>query len=212
MPPALEKVTAFITRRRAGRAELLLFRHPYAGIQLPAGTVDEGEGHADAALREAREETGLEHLEMTAYVGLQAMDLPEGKLAVITPATVYARPDRTSFGWATVPRGFWVDGERYDGAFTQIAYREYDNYLAPTYLTYSIIGWVSNAALSRRQHRYFYHLAFTGDSADAWDVAIDHHVFHLFWAPLAALPAIIEPQQQWLEYLTQTLGYDLSAV
>ena len=41
---------------------LLVFEHcdfPDAGIQVPAGTVDEGESHDEAVLREVEEETGL---------------------------------------------------------------------------------------------------------------------------------------------------------
>lgn len=37
--PVLHKVTGFVTRGR----ELLVFRHPTAGVQLPAGTVEAGE-------------------------------------------------------------------------------------------------------------------------------------------------------------------------
>ena len=39
----VEKVTAFIIRERAGERQLLLFEHPNAGVQIPAGTVEEGE-------------------------------------------------------------------------------------------------------------------------------------------------------------------------
>ena len=35
----VEKVTAFVTRQTADGFDLLLFQHPSAGIQLPAGTV-----------------------------------------------------------------------------------------------------------------------------------------------------------------------------
>lgn len=66
--PRLEKVTAVITRRRHEMDELLLIRHPYAGLQLPAGTVEPGEEAAAAVVREAREETGLE-TEIAAYLG-----------------------------------------------------------------------------------------------------------------------------------------------
>ena len=48
----LEKVTAFVTRPRTTGTELLLFRHPNAGIQLPAGTVDLSESPVEAVLRE----------------------------------------------------------------------------------------------------------------------------------------------------------------
>jgi len=39
----LHKVTAFILRPALGGPELLLIQHPYAGIQIPAGTVEPGE-------------------------------------------------------------------------------------------------------------------------------------------------------------------------
>jgi 8-oxo-dGTP pyrophosphatase MutT (NUDIX family) len=64
----LEKVTAFITRKSDNGTELLLFKHPNAGIQLPAGTVEIGEKHDDAAKREAMEETGLTHFDHISYI------------------------------------------------------------------------------------------------------------------------------------------------
>ena len=68
MARTVEKVVAYITH--SGR--LLVFRHtehPEAGIQVPAGTVEEGEPPLAAGLREAREETGLEHLEVRSFLG-----------------------------------------------------------------------------------------------------------------------------------------------
>lgn len=62
------KVYAYITRRD----HLLVFRHvdfPEAGIQVPGGTLEEGEEPADAVLREACEETGLVELRMMSYLG-----------------------------------------------------------------------------------------------------------------------------------------------
>lgn len=63
------KVTALITRRGPGGTELLCFDHPSAGVQLPAGTVATGESFADAAMREAWEETGALGLELVREVG-----------------------------------------------------------------------------------------------------------------------------------------------
>lgn len=62
------KVYTYITHN--GR--LLLFRHtdfPEAGVQVPGGTVADGEDTAVAALREAWEETGLAGLELVAKLG-----------------------------------------------------------------------------------------------------------------------------------------------
>ena len=46
-----QKVTAFVTRGVGEDAELLVFRHPHAGLQLPAGTVEVDESPPAAALR-----------------------------------------------------------------------------------------------------------------------------------------------------------------
>ena len=62
------KVTAYI---KCGD-KLLVFRHvdyPEAGIQVPSGTAERGEGLEDAALREAEEESGLTRLKIISYLG-----------------------------------------------------------------------------------------------------------------------------------------------
>jgi 8-oxo-dGTP diphosphatase len=70
----VHKVVAYITQGD----KLLVFSHPYhpeAGIQVPAGTVEEGEPPREAVLREAQEETGLDDLEMRSYLGVREYDL-----------------------------------------------------------------------------------------------------------------------------------------
>ena len=59
MQRTLQKVTAFVTRGVGEDAELLVFRHPHAGLQLPAGTVEVDESPPAAALREVLEETAV---------------------------------------------------------------------------------------------------------------------------------------------------------
>lgn len=53
----IQKVTAFVVRERCGIKELLLFKHPTAGVQIPAGTVEDGEDIETAVKREVYEET-----------------------------------------------------------------------------------------------------------------------------------------------------------
>jgi 8-oxo-dGTP diphosphatase len=70
----IRKVVAYITQGD----KLLVFSHPHhpdAGIQVPAGTVEEGESPREAVLREAREETGLDDLEIRSYLGVREYDL-----------------------------------------------------------------------------------------------------------------------------------------
>ena len=67
------QVIAYITHSD----RLLVFRHtkhPEAGIQVPGGTVREGEALEEAVLREANEETGLEGLQIRADLGMCELD------------------------------------------------------------------------------------------------------------------------------------------
>ena len=56
---------------------LLVFRHPLspeAGIQVPAGTMADGETPEEAVMREAAEETGLRELRIVRLLGRQMFD------------------------------------------------------------------------------------------------------------------------------------------
>jgi 8-oxo-dGTP pyrophosphatase MutT (NUDIX family) len=76
------KAFAYITRRD----HLLIFSHPdspEAGLQVPAGTLKEGEILAEGVLREAREETGLTQLRLGAFLGEVQRDMSDfGKAEV----------------------------------------------------------------------------------------------------------------------------------
>jgi len=204
MAQTIEKVTAFVTRETQAGEQLLLFEHPHAGIQIPAGTVEHGETPEQAVLREAAEETGLTALTMRRYLGCQENTLSPDTRIVAQPTKVYARPDRTSFDWAYLRSGIEVAVTRTAPGFSQISYIEFDRVPDPQYVSMSISGWVPNDALAAKSRRHFFHLEFQGQTEDRWTVFTDNHDFALFWAPLAALPDIISPQDQWLEFLEET--------
>lgn len=72
-----QKVVAYIVRD----GKIVVFRHSddetldESGIQVPAGTIEPGELAADAALREAYEETGLPGLRLVRYLGAGEYDM-----------------------------------------------------------------------------------------------------------------------------------------
>ncbi len=204
---ALRKVTAFVTRRGRGGLELLLFRHPNAGVQFPAGTVEPGEAPAQAALREVREETGLGDVCLAASIGSR-VEAPAGGSHVIARLTrVYARPDPTSFDWAELRPGIVVQVERRQAGYTQVTYEEWDRYPVGSYVTYCLTGWVPDETRAETIERHFFHLQSVGGSPAAWAQRADNHTFRPFWASLAALPPLVAPQDGWLPYVQGELGY-----
>jgi 8-oxo-dGTP pyrophosphatase MutT (NUDIX family) len=199
----LEKVTAFVTRSGPGGTELLLFEHPHAGIQIPAGTVEEGEDPRQAVLREVCEETGLEAC-LESWHASQETVLPEGQRVVLQRTPVFSRPDAGSFDWASFRRGIPVCEERRAGGFVQVTYQEGDRYPDPEYNSYHITGWVPEEVLGDGLRRFFYHLSVPAGGPPAWEQRSDQHLFRPFWAGIHALPAIVPPQQTWLDFALQT--------
>ncbi|MDP6038397.1 MAG: NUDIX domain-containing protein [Candidatus Latescibacteria bacterium] len=82
MSDTVHKVTAFITREQNGTRELLVFQHPNAGIQLPAGTVERGEDIEAAVVREAQEETGIQNFHIQTHLGGIENELNEGECII----------------------------------------------------------------------------------------------------------------------------------
>jgi 8-oxo-dGTP pyrophosphatase MutT (NUDIX family) len=204
MSNIIEKVTAFITRKSRDGDDLLLFEHPNAGIQIPAGTVEDHETPEEAVVREVAEETGLTtSSSIRRYLGCSEDILPEGERIIAEPTKVYARPDVTSFDWAHLPKRIPVVVKRQADGFSQVTYEEFDRVPNPQYVTMCITGWVPDRVLADTRKRHFFHLEFHGDSEEKWIVGANNHLFTLFWAPLDELPEIIYPQNEWLEFLYQ---------
>lgn len=76
MPARKQKVYAYITHRN----RLLVFAHPNspeAGIQVPGGSLEEGETPDVGVLREACEETGRDDLEVVQFLGSVRRDMAD---------------------------------------------------------------------------------------------------------------------------------------
>jgi 8-oxo-dGTP pyrophosphatase MutT (NUDIX family) len=202
MNAGIEKVTAFVTRVVNGRRELLLFEHPYAGIQIPAGTVEPGEAPEAAAICETHEETGLRDVAIDQYLDVREVVLPDTQRMIIAPTGVYARPDRMSFNWIQLGRGLTVTVERQSGDFTQISYQEWNRQAEPAYISYQITGWVPSVVLTRVHRRHFFTLTTTDATPERWQHTAEQVLrFTLFWAPLQALPPLHSSQAAWLSML-----------
>jgi len=72
MTKKVKKVLAYVTRPKETGLEVLVFEHvhfPEAGIQVPAGTLQENESLETGALREIEEEVGLKFTITKKYLG-----------------------------------------------------------------------------------------------------------------------------------------------
>lgn len=202
----LHKVTAVVTRNYLGNTQLLIFRHPYAGYQLPAGTVEAGESPGEAVVREVLEETGLHYREETHYLG-SLLETFEGYAILLEKSPVFARPDPTSFNWANLPRGCKVQTIRYAPGYTQVSYQEPDSLPEPEYMTYQITGWVAEHALASAQERHIFHLAASESSQLPARTFTDQHHFEPQWVDVRSLPALIKPQDRWLAFARSRLDW-----
>ena len=207
MNKIVQKVTAFIIRERNGFKELLVFKHPTAGIQIPAGTVEAGEDLETAVKREAYEETGLRLVEIEGYLGCIENELAEGERIIAETTQVYIQPSLNAMPYAKkLTRGLTVDYHTTQNAFTHVSYIQYDKHPNPTCIRYNITGWVPNENISAQKKRHFFQLTTQEETADAWELKSDRgHIFKPYWTPLSPKPNIISPQDKWLDFVYERI-------
>jgi len=93
------KALAYITRAQDGHTQLLVFEHrdyPEAGVQVPAGTLDEGETPDLTLFREVQEEAGLRPAQLRLIRKLAEDESPEWQIVrhVFHLTAVEGLPDR----------------------------------------------------------------------------------------------------------------------
>lgn len=89
--------------------KLLIFEHtayPEAGIQVPGGSVEVGEKPDEAALREAKEETGLLNLVLVRKLGIVQRDLSDFGLEGVQERHYY------QLAIEGIPEREWISYER----------------------------------------------------------------------------------------------------
>lgn len=201
----IQKVTAFIVRERSGGKELLVFKHPTAGVQIPAGTVEKDEDIETAVKRETYEETGLQLVEIENYLGCFENELEKNQRIIVETTQVYIEPNLTAIPYKRkLPKGLTVDYLSTGEDFTHISYieYEYDEFHKPIRIDTNITGWLPNENLSVQKRRHFFLMSTQEETADAWELKGDQgHIFKPYWTPLSPKPNIIPPQNRWLDFV-----------
>ena len=209
MNQTVQKVTAFIVREKDGIKELLVFKHPTAGVQIPAGTVEKGENIEVAVKREAYEETGLQFVKIENYLGCFENELENNQRIIAETTPVYIEPNLSAIPYKRkLPKGLTIDYLSTQEDFTRISYieYEYDQFYKPIHIDANITGWVPNENLSAQKKRHFFLTSTQEKTADAWELKSDMgHIFKPYWTPLSPKPLIISPQDKWLDFVYEKI-------
>ncbi len=209
MNQTVQKVTAFIVREKDGIKELLVFKHPTAGVQIPAGTVEKGENIEVAVKREAYEETGLQFVKIENYLGCFENELENNQRIIAETTPVYIEPNLSAIPYKRkLPKGLTIDYLSTQEDFTRISYieYEYDQFYKPIHIDANITGWVPNENLSAQKKRHFFLMSTQEKTADAWELKSDMgHIFKPYWTPLSPKPLIISPQDKWLDFVYEKI-------
>lgn len=203
----LEKVTTFITRDTPRYREILVFEYPMGMIQIPAGTVEIGESIADAAMREATEETGLSSLTLVSYLGNQVQQMKPDHRVVLRRVVVRqqpapdAPPAIPTFAYHGLRRGLYVrQVGTVENGFVPIAYEEFDGpaELADT-PSRCLSGWVEEDSIHSAILRHFFHLTPVGETPDQWVQNAEEWglPFDLFWLPITGAQSAAERLRSW---------------
>ena len=205
MDKPLHKVTGFVTRGSGRAAELLVFRHPNAGIHLPAGTVEANEAPAAAVVREVRKETGGE-AHNPALIATESTDLDGGARAAATSARLLGGPSEASGALGpTLRRGQPCRLLDVVAGFAEVSIEGVDLDKDPPKVLRRYTGWLPQQCLTTRLERNHYHLTAAGlttrqATAASWSHwAEGRFSFECFWTVLADASDLVGPQQQWLE-------------
>ena len=199
----IEKVTAFIVRKKNEKPELLVFSHPSAGIQVPAGTIEENESLETAVFREVKEETGLTQLELILKLG--------ETLQFTTPSEAYLTQTLRCYSWPAKAakrggplciRGSLMQTQERKVGFTHVKYADYNFNKKPPVLLSELEGWLPSEVLTRELRRHFYLLKAKEETPDHWKIESDRgNVFKFYWVDMNAIPELIGEQAEWLQQL-----------
>lgn len=202
-PTVICKVSCYVLRDGPHGRELLVFAHPTAGVQVPAGSVEPREAPESAALREVSEETGLTDLSALSLLKTEVSDPTGDRRVLLEAVKLSRRPQQTApFDAESVEigRGWKVRELGREGRLAHVVYEDYKYSNGKLILKDEYTGWVPVSALAEKVVRYHYKITFNGVSSESWQCKSDHDfVFQVYWLPLAPKPELVNGQQEWLD-------------
>lgn len=179
----VEHVVLFITRKKDDFTELLVLDHPYEGLSLIKGTIEEHEMPIEASHRVGFEQTLLGDLEMVFEIKSEACLLGRDQKCLKCRGNVYARASRQAAQWAHLPKGVQVTVVDSTEDFSQVEYVEFDDFNNPNMVTYRIKGWIENRHLTSDTKWHYYHFQ-TNTSKASWTSNVMDTTCGMKWVAL----------------------------
>jgi 8-oxo-dGTP pyrophosphatase MutT (NUDIX family) len=199
----IEKVSAFILRSRNNEPEILIFEHPRAGLQIPAGTVELNESPEEALYREVFEETGLKAVEIIEKIAQEHQFTSKDEAILLQTMRCFGWPAQSAQRKGPLfTRGQRVQVFERKVGFTHINYLEHDYNQEPVELIEQVDGWLPSEMLTQEIIRHFYAVRVKEDTPGSWSQLSDRgQTFNVRWEGLNPDPVLIEAQSEWLQYL-----------
>jgi 8-oxo-dGTP pyrophosphatase MutT (NUDIX family) len=199
----LEKVSAFILRSTQYGPEILVIEHPTAGLQLPAGTIENGEAPETAVLRKVFEETGLKQVEIVKIITETHEFTTPDEAYLMETLRCYAWPAQSAQRFGPL----FTRGKRFQVferkvGFTRIMHEEFDLDKKSAKSVKTIEGWLPSASLTHEIRRLFYLIRVLYETPQNWSHLTDYgETIQIKWLPLIPSPKLNEEQIIWLDFL-----------
>lgn len=176
----------------ANQSRLLVFDHPLAGTQLPAGSVEEGEEPIEAARREVFEETRIQvtggeivgtSTERLVGHGVLLCNVTDARGQTIAKGHKVLIVSRSDFSIV-------IREEIYDFSFTppklkQQTQIETDIDNISFTIVRSFVRFTVNSVMTTQR----------------WSHDADGNIFEVYWTDLADPVELIGPQNSWLRFI-----------
>lgn len=186
----LNKITVII--RNSMTRKIACFKHPNAGYQLPAGSVEYNESIIDGAIREAFEELGIDiSRDKLSIIKSDTVQLADEKYILLNDVNVKIAPNDIAMNLGFLKRGRTVEVMQEKDDWVQIKYFEWNDLEKKDFVSGQLVGWVYKDNLSKKYRRHYVYCNTSSEIKQLTET--DDHQFLPFW--LDDVKLIIDEQK-----------------